>query len=526
MQSLNVTTSRIARRLALLAGLLAGCMVGPDYHPPNPKIPAHFLNPSAPPSTQTSATSPQPVEVAQWWHHFNDPELDSLVCRAVDANLDLRQATSRLRQARAELGVAASALYPQATANGSYTRSGTGNGGTKSFTSKKGRVVTESTSTKSEFYIAGFDASWEIDVFGGERRGVESADANITAAIEDRRDVLVTLLAEVATDYVALRQYQLELAIAQENLASDQHIEALTREKFGAGFAAQLDVANAAAEVAATESQIPTFETSARQEIYALSILLDRDPGALVQELSQTKPIPLTPPRVPIGLPSDLIFRRPDIRRSDALFHAATANVGVATAQLYPQFSLTGDLNIQSSRFSGLGNWANNVWQFGPSVTWPIFTAGRLQAQVEVQNALQEQALLTYDQAVLTALSDVENALIAYANEQQRRAALVDSVQYNRQALDLSTRLYNAGLTEFLNVLTAERSLYGAEDSLAQSQGAVASDLAALYKALGGGWEIDPDAVAYPPPPATQPAVAPALINQAATQPPIAVPTH
>jgi len=526
MHPINDPTSRIARRLALLAGLLAGCMVGPDYHSPKPAVPAQFLNPSAPATTQTSATSAQPVEVAQWWHNFNDPELDSLICRAVDANLDLRQATSRLRQARAQRGIAGSALYPQVDANGSYTRSGTGNGGTKSTTTKKGRVVTESTSTKSDFYIAGFDASWEIDVFGGERRGVENADANIAAAIEDRRDVLVTLLAEVATDYVALRQFQLELAIAQQNLVSDQHIEALTREKFGAGFAAQLDVAQAAAEVAATQSEIPTLETSARQEIYSLSILLDRPPGALVQELSQTKPIPLTPPRVPIGLPSDLIFRRPDIRESDALFHAATANVGVATAQLYPTFSLNGDINVQSSKFDGLGNWANNVWQFGPSITWPIFTAGRIRANIEVQNALEEQALLTYDQAVLTALSDVENALVAYANEQQRRAALVDSVQYNRQALDLSTRLYNAGLTEFLNVLTAERSLYGAEDSLAQSQGAVASDLAALYKALGGGWEIDPDAPEYPPPPATQPSEAPALINQAATQPPVTVPAH
>lgn len=485
-------------------------MVGPDYHAPTPSAPAQFINPSAPPTTQTSVTQSKPVEMVQWWRNFNDPVLDSLISRAVEANLDLRQAASRLRQARANLGVVASGLFPEVDANGSYSRTGTASGGIGTST-QNGVVTTHSVGKRSDFYVAGFDATWEIDIFGGTRRSVESADASITAAVEDRRDVLVTLLAEVATDYISLRQFQREIAIANENLISDQHIAELTRKKFGAGFAAQLDVANAAAQVASTQAQIPLLETSAQQEIYSLSVLLAREPGALIAEMSQVAPIPLTPPQVPIGLPSDLLRRRPDIRRSEAQLHAATANIGVATADLFPKFSLTGSFDMESSKLKALGNWSSSIWQFGPSMNWPLFTAGRIRSNIAVQNALQEQALLTYDQTILTALQDVENALVAYAKEQQRRAALVDSVRYNRQALSLSTRLYNAGLTEFLNVLTAEQSVYVAENALAQSEAAVAIDLAALYKALGGGWENGTNSAAFPaiPQPATRPTVAP-----------------
>ncbi|HEX4125086.1 MAG TPA: efflux transporter outer membrane subunit [Tepidisphaeraceae bacterium] len=505
---MNFYLARCCRSLFLLVFLTTGCMVGPDFHPVSYSTPARFVNPGAPsiqPTTRSSLTVSDPVQVIQWWRTFNDPTLDSLIDRAVVDNYDLRQATSRLREARAQVGLAASALYPQVNGDASYTRSGTGSGGVVTTTGRKGAIVAHTTSTRSDFYVAGFDAAWELDVFGGLRRGVESADASLAAAVEDRRDVMVTLLAEVATDYVALRQFQREVDIARENLASDEHIEALTREKFGAGFAANLDVANAAAEVATTKAAIPILQTEAQQEIYSLSILLGEEPGALMQELSKSKPIPLTPPRVPIGLPSDLLRRRPDIRAAEADYHAATANVGVAVADLFPKFSLTGNLDDEGTRLKALGNWSSNVWQFGPSVSLPIFTGGQIRSNIEVQNALQQQALYTYDQIVLTALQDVDNALIAYANDQARRDALVDSVKYNRQALDLSTRLYNTGLGEFLNVLTAEQSLFSSEDALAQSQGTVATDLAALYKALGGGWQIDPTSPAFASA-ATQPA--------------------
>ncbi len=238
---------------------------------------------------------------------------------------------------------------------------------------------------------------------------------------------------------------------------------------------------------------------------------------------SENEPIPITPPTIPIGLPSELLRRRPDIRIAEAQLHAATAEVGVATADLFPKFSLTGNVDVEASRIQPLGNWASSIWSFGPSITWPIFAAGRIEANIEVQNALQQQAVLTYRQAILTALRDVENALIAYAMEQERRSALAKAVISNRQAFDLSTRLYRQGQTDFLNVLNAERSLLSVEDQLAQSEANVATDLASLYKALGGGWEINPLAVetsrSVAAPPASQPTVSRKLLYQPATFP-------
>ncbi|MDB5174506.1 MAG: efflux system, outer rane lipoprotein NodT family, partial [Phycisphaerales bacterium] len=424
--------------------------------------------------------------------------------RAVESNLDLRQATARLRQARAARGVVASALWPDVNATGGYTHSGTGGGGQKIVTSPGGAVSTRRTGTSSDLYRAGFDAAWEIDVFGGVRRSIEASDASIQAAVEDRRDVLVTLVAEVAVNYIDLRGFQRQIAIANENLVAQRRTADLTRRRFNAGFVSRLDAANADVQVASTESDIPVLESSARQSVYGLSLLLGREPAALLAELSQEQPIPLTPPEVPIGLPSDLLRRRPDIRRAEAQVHAATAQVGVATADLFPKFSLTGNFNLESSKIKTLGNWSSTFWSMGPSVSWPLFTAGRIQANIEVQTAVQEQALIAYDQAVLGALRDVESALIAYSKEQQRRLALVRAVAASREALDLATRLYTQGQTDFLNVLNAERSLFGTETALTASDTTIATDLAALYKALGGGWQTD-----VPPGPATAPAAVP-----------------
>ena len=367
-------------------------------------------------------------------------------------------------------------LIPEIDSRGSYAHSGSGARGAR----------------ETDLYVAGLDAAWELDIFGGIRRAVEAADASVAAAVWNRRDVLVSLVSEVAIDYITLRSDQRRIANATRNLESQRRTADLTRERFGAGFAARLDVANADAQAETTESDIPPIQTAERQTIYALSVLLGREPASLLEELSVEKPIPITPPAVPIGLPSDLLRRRPDIRMAEAQLHAATAEIGVATADLFPKFSLTGDVSLQASQIKPLGNWASSVWSFGPSITWPIFTAGRIQANIEVQNALQQQAILAYRQSVLNALQDVESALIAYSKEQARRSALARAVISNRQALDLSTRLYRQGQTDFLNVLNAERSLLGVEDALAQSEANVATDLASLYKALGGGWEINP----------------------------------
>jgi NodT family efflux transporter outer membrane factor (OMF) lipoprotein len=428
-------------------------------------------------SSRPSTPTEQPADVGQWWKTFNDPMLDSLIERAVESNIDLRQASARIRAARASRRAAAAGLFPRADVSGAYRRSRAPSTGGRG---REGGV---------DLFQAGLDAAWELDVFGGVRREVEASRADVRAAVEDRRDVLITLVSEVALVYVDLRGLQRELAIARENLVSQRRSTEITRRNFEVGRVSRLDTVNAEALVATTESQIPLLESEARQAIYALSVLLAREPGALLQELTAEAPIPQTPPEVPIGLPSDLLRRRPDVRRAEADLHAATARVGAATADLFPRFSLTGGLGFSGGTFREMADWTNRGWSFGPSVSWPLFDAGRIRANIEVRSAIQEQALLSFRAAVLVALRDVENALVAYAAEQQHRAALAEAVAANRRAVELSTIQYRAGDIEFVTLLTAQRSLLSSEDALVRSDRNLAANLIALYKALGGGWE-------------------------------------
>jgi outer membrane protein, multidrug efflux system len=457
--------------------LLAGCAVGPDYKPPETPMPAAWTGTTAAGAIQGTRTIARTAEVVDWWSVFKDPTLDSLVRRAVEGNLDLAQAAARIRQARAARGVAGAGQWPTATATSSYQRSGGG----------------QAASTGSpNLFLVGLDAAWEMDIFGGVRRGIEAADAGVQAAIEDQRGVFVTLAAETALDYVTLRGLQRQIAIAQDNLEAQRRIADVTRKRFQGGFVGKLDVANADALVATTQSQIPVLETSARQTIYSLSVLLGREPAALLAELSPAAPVPAPPSEVPVGLPSDLLRRRPDIRAAEARLHAATANIGVATADLFPKFTLTGAIGFQGDRLASLASWGGRSWSLGPGVSWSLFDAGRIRANIQVQDALQEQALLTYRQAVLTALQEVENALIACDKEQEHHNALADAVAANKQAVTLSEDLYKQGQTDFLNVLSARRALYASEDALVQSEQALSVDVIGLYKALGGGWENHP----------------------------------
>jgi len=481
---------------------MAGCAVGPNYQRPAQHMPASW---TAPPTTQPSITVQQPLRIERWWTTFSDPELDSLVKRAVESNLTFELATERLRQSRALLGVATAGFFPDINASGSYRRSFSAGGGTFVVTGggNTGTVTGGGTTARPhphDLWQAGFDSAWELDIFGGVRRSIEAAQADFQAAVEDRRDVLVTLLGEVATDYLLVRGFQQEILIAHGNLEADRHSLDVTRQKVQLGSGTQLDVANAQAQVASIRAQIAGFVSLQQQAVYSLSVLLGREPTDLQQELSATGPIPLTPPVVPVGLPSELLRRRPDIRRAERQLAAETARIGVATADLFPKFSLTGTLSLQGSRYEALSSWGTRSWSFGPSFTWPIFDAGRIWSNIEVQNALQAQALTTYRQTVLTALQDVENALVAYSQEQQRGSALADAVAANQKALALAIQQYQGGQTDFLRVLDAERSLYGSQDALVLSTRDVATDLVALYKSLGGGWEIGE------PRPATQPA--------------------
>jgi NodT family efflux transporter outer membrane factor (OMF) lipoprotein len=469
-----------AKVLACLMLIVAsGCMVGPDFRKPEPPMPDSFLGvkEAKQPGAKSVATD-RSADLARWWRQFEDPTLDRLVGEALKANLSLALAEANLRQARALRGIAVAGLFPSATASAAYQR--------------QSGPLYGTTGNPRNLYLATVDAAWELDFFGGVRRNVESATANVTAAVENLRDVQVVLIAEVALYYVQLRGYQQQIVTARNNIKAQRHTADITRRLFKAGFDSGLDVANAESVVASTEAQIPVFETGARQSIYALSVLLARPPADLVELLSPTGGFPAVPREIPTGLPSELLRRRPDIRQAEAQLHSTTAQIGVATAQLFPQFSLTGGATWQSTASH---IWFNNVSRslfIGPAASWPIFQGGAIVSSIRAQEALRDQAFITYKQTVLTALQDVENALVAFAKEQEHNKSLGDAVAYDRKAVELSLKLFQEGQTDFLSVLVAERQLYTDETALTTSTQNIAADLVALYKALGGGWEVVP----------------------------------
>jgi NodT family efflux transporter outer membrane factor (OMF) lipoprotein len=465
--------------LVVLLGLLPGCTVGPFYHPPAVKAAAQWSSPLA------GGETIQPAANVAWWKNFNDPELDALIERAVQSNLDLKIATARVREARAQYGVTSGDLWPSMGSSGSYQRQ---------LQSKHQPILgalplPASVPFENDIYQAGFDASWEIDVFGGTRRAVEAARAETAAAEYGWRATLVSLLGEVARYYVEARGFQQRLAIAHQNIDAQQAIVTLTRSLFKGGLTSELDVQEAAALLATTEAQVPSLETSFKEAAHRLGVLLGQPPGALLAELSREAPIPDAPPGVPVGLPSQLLRRRPDIQQAERELAGANARIGIAVADLYPKFSLTGDVGLQSVSTSDWFSSGSRFWSAGPTVQWKIFDAGRIRASIKVQNAREEQALARYEQTVLASFEDVENALTAYAREQTRRQSLADAVQANRQALEMAGQLYRSGVADFLRVLESQRSLYESQDALAQSDRTVILNLIKLYKALGGGWE-------------------------------------
>ena len=462
---------------------LAGCAVGPDYREPRIAVESRW---SEAPTSSNPALSLAAQD--KWWLTFKDSELTSLMDRAVKANLDIQLSEAKVREARATKRIQAAPLWPELDATASYSRTLQSQNAFQSIGAPLSAGYTVS-AQPTNLYEPGFDASWEIDVFGGTRRSVESAQASYRAAIYDRDDVLLTLLGEVASDYIDLRSYQKQLEVTQSNLDAQASVLRLTRDRFEGGLASDLDVAQQEAQVAGTASQIPTLETSCRQSIHRLSILLDEQPGALSEELSPAAAIPGAVPQLPLGLPSELLRRRPDIRRDERKLAAAVANIGVATADLFPKFSLTGAAQLQSVSMSTLFSQGSLYWTFGPTVTWPIFQGGKILANIDKTDAQKEEALITYRQTILNALEEVENDIVAFDRERQRYDRLLAEVSASRRALDLSTELYMGGLKNFLDVLDAQRTLLSSENDLAASQGAVSKDFVALEKALGGGWQ-------------------------------------
>jgi NodT family efflux transporter outer membrane factor (OMF) lipoprotein len=496
-------------RLAYAAGvglLLAGCTLGPDFAEPHLFAPETWFASRPPPPPVASRTAAEPVDPT-WWKLFNDPVLTELEQQVASSNLDVRLASIRLAESRYQRGIAGASQFPSLNGNASYTRekisdkgvaallggsslatSSNGLGGTSGSFPTQG-ITGGSTVPAFDLYQAGFDASWEADLWGRVRRTVESADASLLASAESRRNTLLTSLAELARDYIDLRGQQRDLAIARETLVSEQQSLTLTQQRQRGGLTTQLDVSNAAAQVATTAAEIPQREQNIAVSINALSLLLGETPGALTAKLATPQPVPPVPPAVPVGFPSELAQRRPDIRQAEAQLHAATADIGAAEADFFPKLTLSGSVGLQSLQFKNLGTWGAQQYSVGPSLTLPIFEGGQLKYTLDLRKAQQQEAAVTYQQTVLRAFHDVDNALTAYAAEQQRRGQLAKAVEQGRQALDLARQQYAQGLTNFLDVLTAQRTLFSDEQQYADSTTAVSTNLVQLYKALGGGWE-------------------------------------
>lgn len=465
-----------------LSSLLAGCTVGPDYHSPAVNVPAVWARSTTQPTTQSSAMdATTPVDLSTWWTTFGDRQLDGLIRRAILQNLDLQSATARVREARAARGIASADRYPTANAGGGYSRNRL---------SANGPLGPLAGGEDFDNYQAGFDASWELDLFGRVRRNVEVADAQLAATVEGRRDVLVRLLADVARNYVELRTAQQRLAIASDNLAAQQDTLRLVNVRREAGTVGDLDVARAETQVQQTQAILPTFRSEIRVSVYAISVLLGEPPASLEGELIGERPIPMASPSIPLGLPSDLLRRRPDIRGAGRALVASNARIGVAEADLYPRFSLTGQFAFDSTKFSNLTDWDSRGFSFGPSFKWNLFDAGRIKNNVLVQKARDEQAVLQYRQVILDALQEVESALSRYGTEQQRRRSLTSAVSASLRAVDLAKIQYAEGSLDLVGVLDTQRSLYAAQDLLAQSDQQASSQLIAIYKSLGGGWEL------------------------------------
>ncbi len=452
--------------LLLMGGALGGCAaVGPDYvAPTQPALPATWSAPTVPQAASAG-------ELATWWQQLGDATLSDLVASAMQGNTDLRKAQARLAQARALRDVASAQRAPSLSAGFSGGESRTGN-----------------TPGAVQSYSAGFDASWELDVFGGTRRAVEAATADqqsIEATLEATR---VSLAAEVARNYVELRVAQKRLAIARNNLQSQSETLQLTEWRAQAGLVGSLDVEQARANREQTRAQIPALQTSIAQSEHRLGVLLGLAPAALKDRLAAEGPLPQAPERVAAGIPADVLRQRPDVRAAERSLAAETARIGQAEAARYPSFTLSGSIGLEALSFDGLVNGPTHTRSLLGSITAPLFNAGRLKRQADAQRAVADSARAGYEAAVLTALEDVENALVGIDNSRTRRAALAAALEAARNAALLARNRYTGGLIDFQTVLDTERTVLSLEDSLASSEGDSVLAVVQLYKALGGGW--------------------------------------
>ena len=458
----------------LMAGsTLSACAVGPDYMGAPIALPTQWGN--AKPSKVT-----RPVSLSHWWNRLGDPTLNGLIDEAVQNNLDVAAAKARIREARATRRQAIGALLPLVDGFGTATYNQT------SASSTTGAAVAP---FQFNQYQAGFDSSWELDLFGGNKRAVEAATYGVDAAEDDLRATLLTLIGDVAAYYTEMRGYQARIALARRTAASQRQTALLTQQKFEAGSSSAVDAANAAGLAATTESYIPTYEVSYAEAVHRIGVLLGREPTALSSSLKRVAKIPAPRLPLPSGIPADVLILRPDVRKAERTFAQYTARVGQAEAALYPSVSLTGSVSTSALNIGDIGKASTIGWSVGPSLSVPIFNGGKLRAAVDIAGAQRDQYYLAWRSTVLAALEDVENALVGIAQERIKIQRLTEASRRYGEATRLSRALYTSGSTSFLEALTAERSFYTAEDSLIISRVAIATSYIALAKALGGGWD-------------------------------------
>lgn len=462
---------RVLLWLALAS--VGACSVGPDFATPEAGLPATWPS--------VDGTRAEAVVDSAWWQQLGDAQLTALVERAARANLDVRVAGSRLQQAQALRQVSGSQQLPGISTHGGYQRARNSAEGLNDPSGNEGRAP-------FELWSGALDASWEVDLWGHVRRGVEMADAQVEMTQAERDGVVLSIAAQTATDYIRLRGVQARLAVARQNLEIARQSQKLTQTRYENGVTTNLDTANSAALVATIEASLPVLQAQQDRLVNALSYLLGEAPRALASELSTPRSIPHPAPDVPLGLPSDLAQRRPDIQRSEAALHRATAAIGVAKADFYPRVSLGASFGFQSQNGSDLGGWDSRSWSYGPSLYLPIFQGGRLTGTLELRERQQQEAAVDYQRVVLGAWHEVDDAMSDYAAEKQHHAALEEAVRQNTVALSTARDRYNQGATDFINVLGVQRALLATQSELVDSATAAAIDRVRLYRALGGGW--------------------------------------
>jgi NodT family efflux transporter outer membrane factor (OMF) lipoprotein len=451
--------------------LLPACMVGPDYVRPDAKINDGYIEGEARVKRDAEYES-------GWWKALNDPVLDSLIETAHAQNLTLRAAGVRVLQAMAARGISVGELFPQAQElNGAYTRSRA---------SENGPPVPTYAST----WGVGFDAAWELDFWGKFRRNLEASDAELDASLASYDDVMVTLVAEVALAYFQIRTVQERIKIALDNVKQQEDGENLAEERFNAGSTSELDPAQARTLLAQTEAEIPTLEAQLRQTMYRLTFLLGEPPRNILEQLGEMDGLPQAPTELAVGIPADLLRRRPDVRLAERQAAAQSARIGVAKAEMYPAFFVSGSLGLASSDASDLfksGSWTGSIT---PGFSWPIFNYGRLTNNVRVQDAAFQAAIIGYRNAVLAAAQEVESSLVGFLRAQDRETLLEEALRHSQRSLELAKLQYKEGTADFQRVLDALAGLQAVQDSLVVTQGRVLVALVSTHKALGGGWEL------------------------------------